>query len=203
MSDASVMPCAVRLASMLFHCAPEPVPEPKNVPRNVLPPVLGTMFRIGPPVSASPRLPEIDSCISCALATSYALPETPPPLKAAPTFKPSSCTVPSLAGPPWTVKNGTNVDADELAGAPCIEGTAARMPPYARAIGRLLIVLLSMTASRLTLCVCTTGVAPETLIVSDTLPTFMSALIVSTPAPASSTPSRFTEENPASENVTA
>jgi hypothetical protein len=49
--------------------------------------------------------------------------------------------------------------------------------------------------------VSTTGVAPETVIVSATSPTRRSALIVVTPAPVNSMPSRLTVENPANVNV--
>jgi len=49
----------------------------------------------------------------------------------------------------------------------------------------------------------TTGVSPVTVIVSATPPTFMSASILTTPLPASSTPSRFKVENPDRVNVMA
>ena len=48
----------------------------------------------------------------------------------------------------------------------------------------------------------TPGTYTVTVIVSDTPPTFRSALIVTTPLPDSSTPSRFNVENPDSVNVT-
>src|SRR5689334_18497251 len=48
----------------------------------------------------------------------------------------------------------------------------------------------------------TTGVSPVTVIVSETLPTFMSALMLTTPLPATSTSSRLTVEKPVSVNVT-
>ena len=56
---------------------------------------------------------------------------------------------------------------------------------------------------RLTLCVSTIGVSPVTVIVSASVPTFMSALIDAVNEPVSSTPSRFTVLNPVSENVTS
>src|SRR5215470_3423065 len=116
---ASVTPCAFSASSTLCPCAQLPAPEPNPVPEYRLPPVFGTRFMIGPPVSASPRLPEIEICISCAFATSYAFPDTPPPLNA----------VPSLPGPPCAVKKLGLTDDDELAPAPCRLGTAARIDP--------------------------------------------------------------------------
>ena len=48
----------------------------------------------------------------------------------------------------------------------------------------------------------TTGASPLTVTVSDTAPTLMSEFTVAVKLPASSIPSRLTELNPVSENVT-
>src|SRR5262245_47667677 len=77
------------------------------------------------------------------------------------------------------------------------------MLPYVRVAGTSASTSLESTTSRFVLvCVSTTGVAPETVIVSSTAPTRRSALIVVTPAPVSTTPSRLTVENPDSVKVT-
>jgi hypothetical protein len=51
-------------------------------------------------------------------------------------------------------------------------------------------------------CTSTCGVSPETVIVSSSAPTFMSALIVMTTSDGTSTASRTTVLKPVSENVT-
>jgi hypothetical protein len=59
-----------------------------------------------------------------------------------------------------------------------------------------------ITSCRRVVCTSTIGVSPRTVSVSVTFPTRISALIVVTPDPVSSTPSRLDVENPLSENVT-
>src|SRR5439155_5818683 len=59
-----------------------------------------------------------------------------------------------------------------------------------------------MTRSLVVLCTSTMGVSPVTVIVSATAPTFISALMVTTNAPVTSTPSRLIVLNPASVSVT-
>ena len=54
-----------------------------------------------------------------------------------------------------------------------------------------------------TFCVSTIGLSPETVIVSSTEPTFMSALTFAVKAEVSSMPSRLTLLKPVSVNVTA
>ena len=53
-----------------------------------------------------------------------------------------------------------------------------------------------------TFCVSTTGLAPDTVMVSSSAPTRMSAFTVAVNPVVSSTPSRLTVLNPASVNVT-
>ena len=60
------------------------------MPLTLLPPVFGTMFNAGPPTSASPSPPDVVIAISWALPTSGMYDETPAPLKAEPTLKPST-----------------------------------------------------------------------------------------------------------------
>src|SRR5437763_4733952 len=82
-------------------------------------------------------------------------------------------------------------------------GTVARTLPYPRDTGIDSTTALESTTSRFVLvCTSTIGVSPVTVIVSATLPTFMSALMLRTPPPATSTSSRFTVETPVSVNVT-
>jgi hypothetical protein len=52
------------------------------------------------------------------------------------------------------------------------------------------------------LCTSTTGVSPETVMVSETVPTFSSALTDAVLVPVTSTPSCFTVLKPVSEKVT-
>ena len=63
------------------------------------------------------------------------------------------------------------------------------------------VSLLNVVCRR-TLWTSTIGVAPLTVIVSSTAPTFMSALMVATNEPVSSMPSRLTVLNPVSVNET-
>src|SRR6185437_2450602 len=112
--------------------------------------------------------------------------------------------LPSFAGPPCALKNATNVGVAELmvVADPVSAGIEASRFAGLRADGRSRSVLLSSTASRFALTTLTTGVSPVTFTVSETLPTFMSALIVMTPAPVTATPSRLLVLNPLSVNVT-
>ena len=66
----------------------------------------------------------------------------------------------------------------------------------------LRMVSLSSVISRRVLVTSTTGVSPVTVTVSVTPPSFMSASILTTPVPDSTTSSRLKTENPASVNVT-
>ncbi len=59
-----------------------------------------------------------------------------------------------------------------------------------------------MVSSVRALVTSTTGAAPETVTVSDTLPTFRSAFTVATKVPVNSMPSRLTGANPPSVKVT-
>jgi hypothetical protein len=71
-----------------------------------------------------------------------------------------------------------------------------------RVIGSALIVAESMTVSRRVVCVSTSGDSPETVIVSCSVPTRISALIGMTPVPETVTSSRCTTVKPVSENFT-
>ena len=72
-------------------------------------------------------------------------------------------------------------------------GTVARMLPYPREAGIAAMTSLSITfCVRVLVCTSTTGVSPVTVMVSCTPPTRMSALIVMTAVPLTSTPSRST-----------
>ena len=79
---------------MLLPCAHSPAPLPKTVPEKVLPPVFGTMFSIGPPISASPNEPEIEICISLCVGGVVRVSRYTAAVKAAPTLKPSTITRP-------------------------------------------------------------------------------------------------------------
>ncbi len=59
-----------------------------------------------------------------------------------------------------------------------------------------------MTVCRVVACTSTIGVSPVTVMVSATLPTFMSTFSVAMNEPVSSIPSRFTVLNPVSVKVT-
>ncbi len=59
-----------------------------------------------------------------------------------------------------------------------------------------------MTVCLVTLCTSTSGVVPETVIVSSSAPTFRSAFTVAVNVPDSSIPSCFTALKPGSVNVT-
>jgi hypothetical protein len=91
-------------AAVFSACDQSPAKLVKYSPKNRFPPVFGMMFKLMPPVSASPRPPDNVNCSSCEPAVSMMYPDTPPPLNAAPTLRPSTCTRPSLPRPPWLVK---------------------------------------------------------------------------------------------------
>ena len=76
-------------------------------------------------------------------------------------------------------------------------------PAYERAAGIAEIKSFDMTVCRLTLCVSTIGVSPVTVMVSASVPTFISALIDAVNEPLSSTASRLTVLNPVRANVTS
>ena len=71
-----------------------------------------------------------------------------------------------------------------------------------RAVGAVVNSSLDSVVWRLVLVTSTTGVSPDTVMVSATAPTRRSALIVAVNVPVSSMPSRLTLLNPCSENVT-
>ncbi len=89
----------------MFPVAQSPDTLENAEPRNWLPPDLGTMLMLGPPVSASARPPEISTCISSELAVSYVTSDTPPPPNGAATAMPLVRIRPSPLAPPWAVKN--------------------------------------------------------------------------------------------------
>ena len=82
-------------------------------------------------------------------------------------------------------------------------GTAVNSAPYERVAGNVLTMFELSTVSRRVVCTSTTGVSPVTVTVSETAPTRRSALIVMTPDPVTSRPSRFTTLKPGSVNVNA
>ena len=71
-----------------------------------------------------------------------------------------------------------------------------------RSVGSTSITSRDAVCFWTTFCVSTMGLAPETVIVSSTEPTFRSALTLAVNADVSSMPSRFTLLNPVSVNVT-
>jgi hypothetical protein len=97
------------------------------------------------------------------------------------------------------------VDTPELTSRPVdwIPGTVASTLPYPREAGISWRTSFDSTTWRLVLVwTSTAGVSPTTVIVSETAPTRMSALILVTPPPVTSTASRMTVVNPWSVNVT-
>ena len=71
-----------------------------------------------------------------------------------------------------------------------------------RAAGSASITSRVITVCLVTLCTSTSGVAPDTVIVSSSAPTFRSALTVAVKFPVSSMPSRLNVLKPGSVNVT-
>ncbi len=125
--------------------------------------------------------------------------ETPPPLNDAATGMPLINMRPSLARPPFAVKNVMNgsVIAPRDVLSVVIPGMAASSDAVAARDGqRVASVSAVITISRRVDCTSTTGVSPVTVIVSCSAPTRRSALIVITPDPVIATPSRTTRVNP-------
>ena len=79
--------------------------------------------------------------------------------------------------------------------------SAARLMPR-RPVGMLSMTSLVTTFCTEALCTSTSGVSPVTVIVSASVPTFISALMVAVDEPVTSMPSRLTVLNPVSVNVT-
>jgi hypothetical protein len=90
------------------------------VPRNVFPPERGMMFMVGPPVSFSPRPPEICTWISVTSVVLYTTLETPPPLNGAATVIPSILIRPSFAFPPLAVNSCISGVVSELIAIPTL-----------------------------------------------------------------------------------
>ena len=81
-------------------------------------------------------------------------------------------------------------------------GTNASMLPMLLLVGSAVRVSLLMTATFATLRTSTSGVSPDTVTVSDKVPTRSSALIVATKLGIRSSPSRLNVVNPVSVKVT-
>ena len=82
-------------------------------------------------------------------------------------------------------------------------GISTMRPAYDFALGIELKTSLLTVVCRFTLWTSTTGVAPDTVTVSSTVPTFRSAFMVAVNEPVSSMPSRLNVLNPVNVNVTA
>ncbi len=81
-------------------------------------------------------------------------------------------------------------------------GMSTAVAAHDLAVGTVVSTSLLNVVCRRMLWTSTIGVAPLTVMVSSTAPTFMSALMVATNAPVSSMPSRLTLLKPVSVNVT-
>ena len=78
------------------------------------------MFILGPPVSFSPRPPEICTWISVTSVVLYTTLDTPPPLNGAATVMPSIVMRPSFALPPLAVKSCISGVVSELIAKPTL-----------------------------------------------------------------------------------
>src|SRR5687768_15743925 len=125
----------------------------------LLPPSLGRMLSDGPPPSTSPRPPEVIIAISRALPTSEMYDDTPAPLNADPTLMPSILTRPSLLRPPAPPKTTMPGTIWVSSPAPCVMvfGINCMRLLYERVVGKELMVSLSITVCRRTLCTSTIG----------------------------------------------
>src|SRR5919201_4301873 len=141
-------------------------PDRYTWPLNVLPPDFGTMLSVGPPTSASPRPPDVVVTTSCALLMSATYVDTPPPLRAAPVFRPSTCMRPSLLrppAPPKTVICGVtwmSVGPPPIVTMPGIKSAVAAQD---RAVGIDVSTSLLIVVCLLTLCTSTLGVVADTV----------------------------------------
>ena len=81
-------------------------------------------------------------------------------------------------------------------------GMRTAAPWMLRAAGSTSSTSRVNTVCFVTLCTSTSGVTPDTVIVSSSVPTLMSALTVAVKFPVNSMPSRFTDAKPASAKVT-
>ena len=115
---------------------------------------------------------------------------------------PSIWTVPSLPLPPRAVNIVIRGSAPEFTICRLMPGTAMRRLPTPREAGSAATTSELSTASRRVLRTSTTGVSPVTVMVSCRLLTRISALMVMVPVPVISTPSRTTDGESGSVNVT-
>ncbi len=87
-------------------------------------------------------------------------------------------------------------------GSPVTPGTSSMIPFQLFAAGVRATRLPSSTCCRAAFCTSTIGVSPVTVIVSSSVPTFMSAFTSTVPEPPSSTASRLTILKPVSVKLT-
>jgi hypothetical protein len=119
---------------------------------------------------------------------------------------PSTITRLSAARLPWTTRfmpvSGTEPPTFCDTPVTNTPGFMAAKLTKLRSVGSTSITSREAVCFWTTFWVSTIGLAPETVIVSSTEPTFMSALTVAVKAVVSSIPSRLTVLKPVSENVT-
>ena len=116
---------------------------------------------------------------------------------------PSTCRRPSVVGPPWlpnVIMPGFRITLP--LSLPVMLGTSMRIEFHARTAGTELTISLLTTCCRFALWTSTIGVSPETVIVSSSAPTRISALTLAVKSPVSSIPSRLMVANPGSVKTT-
>ena len=115
-------------------------------PRKLLPPVLGTRFITGPPMSDSPMPPETATETSSTFTESRTYVDTPPPLNGAATVMPLTVMRPSLVGPPRDEKAVMVGDALSPASPTTRPGVRFSREPTARVAGMAAITSELSTA---------------------------------------------------------
>ena len=162
-----------------------------------------------PPVDRLASTDEVSKSVSATPAWLGMVPPPQPPPIIVLRETPFMVSRWSCVWPPWmpraSVFGPSAPPTSWLARPPVVRVTPGMRTPrlnMLRPVGSASACARVTTVWRVVDCRSTTGGSPVTVIVSDTLPTFMSALRVRLNDPLNSTPSRLTVLKPVSANVT-
>ncbi len=187
------------------------VRSPKSTPRKLLPPSLGIMLTAIPGAgisSVSAPVWYVSSCAPASLTYRLIAPPTPVPVRLLIHMPSKYCR---LEVEPRNESVGCcNMVLPPTSRPPPVRPAPVDVTPGIRTPAAWMLCAVgsaSMTSRVITICfdtawMSTSGVAPETVMVSSTAPTFNSAFTFAVKSVVSSMPSRFTELKPGRTNVT-
>ena len=155
-----------------------------------------------PPVSISAVWPPVAMLISSVLPSGYTS-GLGPLVPAKPMLMPLMRMYSSEERPPWIWRCWRWLPAVTAVSSPCMPGTYEARCAQFLSLGRASMTSRVITCCCTTFRVSTTGEAPETVMVSSTAPTRISAFTFAEKPDVNWMPSRTTVENPGKVNVTA